>query len=200
MESKYCNPCLYPPDRYCCRRVARAETFCADFCRMDNSVIIGPEALPALAELLARPAVSRVFVLVDSNTARQCLPLLLPPGFCPCWLEATHARTDAGESHWSESAPQHPCHCHDDDPLAGLPANSDGSIPVEHDCCCMTIGDWDAMESVGAGMAVDEIAVDCDPPYLQNWHRCAQQCASPANCTLPFPSAPLYLLQCALLI
>ncbi len=45
---------------------------------MDNSVIIGTAALPALAEFLARPAVSRVFVLVDSNTARQCLPLLEP--------------------------------------------------------------------------------------------------------------------------
>src|SRR6476469_5922271 len=45
---------------------------------LTNSVIIGPEALPALAELLARPAVSRVLVLVDGNTARQCLPLLLP--------------------------------------------------------------------------------------------------------------------------
>lgn len=43
---------------------------------MDNSVIIGPEALPALGELLRRPAVSRVFVLADSNTVRQCLPLL----------------------------------------------------------------------------------------------------------------------------
>ena len=45
---------------------------------MDNAVIIGPEALPALAELLNRPAVSRVFVLVDGNTSRLCLPLLLP--------------------------------------------------------------------------------------------------------------------------
>ena len=45
---------------------------------MENSVIIGSEALPALARLLASPAVSRVFVLVDGNTARQCLPLLLP--------------------------------------------------------------------------------------------------------------------------
>ncbi|MFC6224802.1 3-dehydroquinate synthase [Hymenobacter artigasi] len=45
---------------------------------MDNSVIIGPEALPALAELLYRPAVSQVFVLADSNTARLCLPLLEP--------------------------------------------------------------------------------------------------------------------------
>ena len=45
---------------------------------MDTSVFIGPEALPALAELLARPAVSRVFVLADGNTARLCLPRLLP--------------------------------------------------------------------------------------------------------------------------
>ena len=45
---------------------------------MENSVIIGPEALPALARLLASPAVSRVLVLADGNTARQCLPLLLP--------------------------------------------------------------------------------------------------------------------------
>ena len=52
---------------------------------MDNSVFIGPEALPALAEFLARPAVSRVFVLVDSNTLHQCLPLLepyLPTNYC----------------------------------------------------------------------------------------------------------------------
>lgn len=43
---------------------------------MDSSVSIGPEALPALAEFLYRPAVSRVFVLADGNTARLCLPLL----------------------------------------------------------------------------------------------------------------------------
>ena len=51
---------------------------------MDNTVSIGPEALPALAEFLTRPAVSRVFVLVDSNTSRSCLPLLekhLPANF-----------------------------------------------------------------------------------------------------------------------
>ena len=51
---------------------------------MDNSVFIGPEALLALAELLGRPAVSRVFVLTDSNTSRLCLPLLethLPAGY-----------------------------------------------------------------------------------------------------------------------
>jgi 3-dehydroquinate synthase len=45
---------------------------------MDNSVIIGPEALPSLGELLRRPAVSRVFVLVDGNTSRLCLPLIEP--------------------------------------------------------------------------------------------------------------------------
>ncbi|MBF9222052.1 3-dehydroquinate synthase [Hymenobacter ruricola] len=52
---------------------------------MDSSVIIGPAALPALAEFLYRPAVSRVFVLADSNTARLCLPLLephLPANYC----------------------------------------------------------------------------------------------------------------------
>ena len=52
---------------------------------MDSSVLIGPEALPALAELLYRPAVTRVFVLVDGNTSRLCLPLLekhLPANYC----------------------------------------------------------------------------------------------------------------------
>ncbi|WP_426060843.1 3-dehydroquinate synthase [Hymenobacter sp. B1770] len=52
---------------------------------MDSSVLIGPEALPALAELLYRPAVTRVFVLADSNTSRLCLPLLekhLPADYC----------------------------------------------------------------------------------------------------------------------
>lgn len=52
---------------------------------MDSSVLIGPEALPALAELLYRPAVTRVFVLVDGNTSRLCLPLLenhLPADYC----------------------------------------------------------------------------------------------------------------------
>ncbi len=45
---------------------------------MDSSVVIGPDALPALAAFLARPAVSRVFVLADANTSRLCLPLLKP--------------------------------------------------------------------------------------------------------------------------
>jgi 3-dehydroquinate synthase len=51
---------------------------------LDNNLFIGPEALPALAELVRRPAVSQVWVLADSNTARQCLPLLephLPEGY-----------------------------------------------------------------------------------------------------------------------
>ncbi|WP_310394300.1 3-dehydroquinate synthase [Hymenobacter sp.] len=43
---------------------------------MNSTVFIGPEALPALAEFLYRPAVTRVFVLADSNTVRLCLPLL----------------------------------------------------------------------------------------------------------------------------
>ena len=45
---------------------------------MNSTVLIGPEALPALAEFLYRPAVTRVFVLADSNTVRLCLPLLEP--------------------------------------------------------------------------------------------------------------------------
>ena len=52
---------------------------------MDSPVFFGPEALPALAEFLYRPAVSRVFVLVDSHTSRLCLPLLephLPANYC----------------------------------------------------------------------------------------------------------------------
>ena len=45
---------------------------------MDNNVIIGSGALPALAQLLRQPAVSRVFVLADTNTATRCHPLLAP--------------------------------------------------------------------------------------------------------------------------
>ncbi|MBC6988373.1 3-dehydroquinate synthase [Hymenobacter sp. BT491] len=44
----------------------------------DQSLVIGPEALPALATLLRQPAVSRVLVLADSNTARVCYPRLKP--------------------------------------------------------------------------------------------------------------------------
>ncbi|WP_342588219.1 3-dehydroquinate synthase [Hymenobacter wooponensis] len=45
---------------------------------LNNSLYIGPEALPALAEMARRPAVSQVWVLADSNTARQCYPMLKP--------------------------------------------------------------------------------------------------------------------------
>jgi 3-dehydroquinate synthase len=45
---------------------------------MDSSPVIGPAALPALAELLRQPAISRVFVLADSHTATMCYPLLQP--------------------------------------------------------------------------------------------------------------------------
>ena len=45
---------------------------------MDTSPIIGPTALPALAELLRQPAISRVFVLADTHTATLCYPLLKP--------------------------------------------------------------------------------------------------------------------------
>lgn len=51
---------------------------------MDNNLFIGPNALVELAEIVRRPAVSHVWVLADSNTARQCLPLLephLPTGY-----------------------------------------------------------------------------------------------------------------------
>jgi 3-dehydroquinate synthase len=40
--------------------------------------IIGPEALPALAELLRQAPPSRLFVLADANTARDCYPHLQP--------------------------------------------------------------------------------------------------------------------------
>ncbi|MCC2547824.1 3-dehydroquinate synthase [Hymenobacter sp. BT175] len=45
---------------------------------MTNSLLIGPDALPALANWLRQPAVSQVFVLADATTARQCYPLLKP--------------------------------------------------------------------------------------------------------------------------
>ncbi|UOQ74531.1 3-dehydroquinate synthase [Hymenobacter cellulosilyticus] len=44
-----------------------------------NSVVaIGPQALPGLAEMLRQRAVSQIFVVVDSNTARHCYPVLEP--------------------------------------------------------------------------------------------------------------------------
>jgi 3-dehydroquinate synthase len=78
---------------------------------MDSSVIIGPEALPALAELLYRPAVSRVFVLADSNTARLCLPLLepqLPDGYCLIEIPAgeEYKTLSSCEAVWSQLTEQ----------------------------------------------------------------------------------------------
>ncbi|MCB2408397.1 3-dehydroquinate synthase [Hymenobacter sp. BT178] len=45
---------------------------------LNNSVVIGGQALPELAEMLGQAAVSQVFVVVDTNTARHCYPLLEP--------------------------------------------------------------------------------------------------------------------------
>ncbi|WP_259404529.1 3-dehydroquinate synthase [Hymenobacter sp. HSC-4F20] len=58
---------------------------------MNENLFIGSESLSALATLLGRPAVSQVFVLLDTNTARQCLPLLerqLPGGYTPIEIPA----------------------------------------------------------------------------------------------------------------
>ena len=68
--------------------------------------VIGPAALPALAEFLFRPGISRVFVLADSNTARLCLPRLqaqLPPDFFPIEIPAGEAykTLHTAESVWS---------------------------------------------------------------------------------------------------
>ncbi|TYZ11880.1 3-dehydroquinate synthase [Hymenobacter lutimineralis] len=80
----------------------------------EQSIFIGAEALPALQALLARPAVSQVFVLVDANTQRWCYSLIapyLPAGhqvieipageeyktLATCetvWAQLTEARTD----------------------------------------------------------------------------------------------------------
>lgn len=45
---------------------------------MTDSIHIGPEALPALAALLARPGTTRVAVLADTNTARLCYEAIRP--------------------------------------------------------------------------------------------------------------------------
>lgn len=45
---------------------------------MNAPLSFGSEALPALGTLLRQPAVSRVLVLTDTNTARLCYPLLWP--------------------------------------------------------------------------------------------------------------------------
>ncbi|WP_426490659.1 3-dehydroquinate synthase [Hymenobacter sp. 102] len=47
-------------------------------------MFVGADALIKLAEIVRRPAISAVFVLADTHTARLCLPLLephLPQGF-----------------------------------------------------------------------------------------------------------------------
>ena len=46
---------------------------------LSASPVIGPAALLALADLLRQAAPSRLFVLADANTARDCYPLLQPP-------------------------------------------------------------------------------------------------------------------------
>lgn len=45
---------------------------------MPTSPLIGPDALSALAEFIRHCAPSRVFVLADTNTTRDCYPRLLP--------------------------------------------------------------------------------------------------------------------------
>ncbi|GGG59205.1 3-dehydroquinate synthase [Hymenobacter glacieicola] len=58
---------------------------------MNENVFFGAEALASLAALVSRPAVTQIFVLVDTNTARYCLPLLerqLPMGFTPIEISA----------------------------------------------------------------------------------------------------------------
>lgn len=58
---------------------------------MNENLFIGPTALAALAEIIRRPAISRVFVLLDTNTVRYCLPLLekhLPEGYVPIEISA----------------------------------------------------------------------------------------------------------------
>ncbi|MCB2377630.1 3-dehydroquinate synthase [Hymenobacter sp. BT635] len=44
--------------------------------KVDNSVSIGTQSLEQLQHLLRQPAVGQVFVLTDSNTVRNCYPLL----------------------------------------------------------------------------------------------------------------------------
>ena len=45
---------------------------------MKTPPVIGSQALPALADFIQQNAPSRIFVLADGNTARDCYPLLLP--------------------------------------------------------------------------------------------------------------------------
>ncbi|WP_240635516.1 3-dehydroquinate synthase [Hymenobacter rigui] len=45
---------------------------------MNETLFVGSEALPELAKIAVRPTISQVIVLVDANTARQCMPLVAP--------------------------------------------------------------------------------------------------------------------------
>ena len=79
---------------------------------MNSSVLIGAAALPALAELLCRPAVTRVFVLVDGNTSRLCLPLLekhLPADYCLIEIPAgeEYKTLESCSKVWSVLTEQH---------------------------------------------------------------------------------------------
>ena len=61
---------------------------------MKISPVIGPEALPALADFIRQNAPSRLFVLADTNTARDCYPRLLP--YLPAHEQLT---IEAGEEY-----------------------------------------------------------------------------------------------------
>ena len=61
---------------------------------MNTTPVIGPEALLALADLLRQAAAGQLFVLADTNTARDCYPLLRP--YLPAHELLTIA---AGEEH-----------------------------------------------------------------------------------------------------
>ena len=78
---------------------------------MNSPVTIGPEALPALAEFLRRPAISRVFVLADANTSRLCLPLLetlLPENYFLIEIPAgeEYKRLSVCETVWNQLTEQ----------------------------------------------------------------------------------------------
>ena len=74
---------------------------------MNEKLFIGSEALPNLADMLAKPAVGQVFVLVDANTALQCLPLVekaLPRGSRVVEMPAgeEYKTLDTCETLWTE--------------------------------------------------------------------------------------------------
>ena len=70
---------------------------CAAFrptpCLLTAPLAIGPEALPALADFIAQAAPSRLFVLADTNTARDCYPRLQP--YLPAHEQLTIAAGEA---------------------------------------------------------------------------------------------------------